>query len=95
MAHLFCRINRNVSDLFEHRCIISHWIDSNGDYQRKPLAATVTHALQQLDSVWEVLYLEEQARILQLTIESVTVSKDRVDIHFLPMELRRWPVIRI
>ena len=42
----------------------------------------VTEALQRLDPVWEVLYPEEQARILQLLVEQVTVSKHNVDIHF-------------
>ncbi len=42
----------------------------------------VTQALQRLDPVWEVLYPEEQSRVLQLLVESVTVSKRRVDIHF-------------
>ena len=42
----------------------------------------VTRALQQLDPVWEVLYPEEQSRVLKLLIEMVTVSKESVDIHF-------------
>jgi site-specific DNA recombinase len=42
----------------------------------------VTKALQQLDPVWEVLYPEEQSRVLELLVESVTVSKHSVDIHF-------------
>ena len=42
----------------------------------------VTQGLQRLDPVWEVLYPEEQARILQLLVEQVTVSKHNVDIHF-------------
>lgn len=42
----------------------------------------VTKALQQLDPVWNALFPEEQSRILELLIERVTVSNDRVDIHF-------------
>jgi site-specific DNA recombinase len=42
----------------------------------------VTKALQQLDPVWEVLYPEEQSRVLELLVETVTVSKESVDIHF-------------
>jgi site-specific DNA recombinase len=42
----------------------------------------VTKALQQLDPVWEVLYPEERSRVLELLIETVTVSKESVDIHF-------------
>ena len=30
----------------------------------------VTKALQQLDPVWEVLYPEEQSRVLELLVES-------------------------
>ncbi len=42
----------------------------------------VTLALQRLDPVWEVLYPEEQSRVLELLVETVTVSKHSVDIHF-------------
>lgn len=42
----------------------------------------VTKALQQLDPVWEVLYPEERSRVLELLVETVTVSKESVDIHF-------------
>jgi site-specific DNA recombinase len=42
----------------------------------------VTQALQRLDPVWEVLYPEEQSRILELLVESITVSKESVDIRF-------------
>lgn len=42
----------------------------------------VTKALQQLDPVWEVLYPEEQSRVMELLVEAVTVSKESVDIHF-------------
>ena len=34
------------------------------------------------DPVWEVLYPEEQSRVLELLVETVTVSKASVDIHF-------------
>ncbi len=43
----------------------------------------VTHALQRLDPVWDALYPEQQSRVMELLIESITVSKDSVDIHFL------------
>lgn len=42
----------------------------------------VTKALQHLDPVWEVLYPEEQSRVVELLVETVTVSKESVDIHF-------------
>lgn len=49
----------------------------------KPIdLSEVTKALQQLDPVWEVLYPEEQSRVMELLVETVTVSKDSVDIHF-------------
>jgi hypothetical protein len=44
--------------------------------------AEVTKALQQLDPVWEVLYPEEQSRVMELLVETVTVSKESVDIYF-------------
>jgi site-specific DNA recombinase len=44
--------------------------------------AEITNALSRLDPIWEVLYPEEQSRILELLIESVTVSENNVDIRF-------------
>ena len=44
--------------------------------------AEITQALSRLDPIWEVLYPEEQSRILELLIESVTVSENNVDIRF-------------
>lgn len=46
--------------------------------------ATVTSALQRLDPVWEVLYPEEQQRVLALLVDGITVSKSRVDVAFRP-----------
>lgn len=42
----------------------------------------VTNALQRLDRVWDVLYPEEQRRILELLIDSITVNKKEVAIQF-------------
>ncbi|MEQ1906385.1 MAG: recombinase family protein [Pirellulaceae bacterium] len=42
----------------------------------------VTDALQRLDPVWDVLYPEEQHRILELLIENVQVNKNQVEIRF-------------
>lgn len=42
----------------------------------------VTQALKRLDPVWDVLYPEEQSRVLELLVETVTVSKESVDVHF-------------
>jgi site-specific DNA recombinase len=44
--------------------------------------AEVASALRRLDPVWEVLYPEEQRRILELLIESITVNKKEVAIEF-------------
>jgi uncharacterized protein YPO0396 len=44
--------------------------------------AEITNALSRLDPIWEVLYPEEQSRILELLIESVAVSVNNVDIRF-------------
>ncbi len=44
--------------------------------------ADVTNALQQLDPIWEVLVPDEQRRVLELLIERMTVSRDRVTIRF-------------
>ncbi len=44
----------------------------------------VTATLQQLDTVWDVLYPEERRRVLELSIKSITVTKSAVDIHFRP-----------
>jgi len=41
-----------------------------------------TQALHRLDPIWEVLYPEEQSRILELLIETVRVSENNVDIRF-------------
>jgi hypothetical protein len=57
-------------------------LESGADSTRAVELSEVTKALQQLDPVWEVLYPEEQSRVLELLVESVTVSKHSVDIHF-------------
>ncbi len=42
----------------------------------------VTDALQRIDPIWEVLHPEEQRRVLELLVEKITVSKDRIEIRF-------------
>ncbi len=42
----------------------------------------VTDALQRIDPIWEVLHPQEQRRVLELLVEKITVSKDRVEIRF-------------
>lgn len=49
----------------------------------------VTDALQRLDPVWDVLYPEEQRRILELLIENVLVNKKQVEIRFRPNGIER------
>lgn len=45
---------------------------------------TVTSALQRLDPVWDVLYPEEQQRVLELLVDRITVSKLQVDVALRP-----------
>jgi hypothetical protein len=42
----------------------------------------VTDAMRRLDPVWEVLYPEEQRRILELLVENIQVNKKHVEIRF-------------
>ena len=42
----------------------------------------ITEALGRIDPIWEVLYPEEQRRVLELLIESITVTKDAVEVRF-------------
>ena len=44
--------------------------------------ASVTDALQRVDPIWEVLHPEEQRRVLELLVETITVSKDNVEVRF-------------
>jgi hypothetical protein len=44
----------------------------------------VITSLQQLDPVWEVLYPAERRRVLELLVKSVTVTKQSVEVRFLP-----------
>ena len=42
----------------------------------------VTDALQRIDPIWEVLHPEEQRRVLELLVETITVSKENVEVRF-------------
>ncbi len=42
----------------------------------------MTDALRRVDPVWEVLFPEEQQRILSLLVESITVSESGIEIRF-------------
>ncbi len=42
----------------------------------------VTYALQRLDPIWEVLYPEEQRRVLELLVERIDVGSTTVDVQF-------------
>ena len=42
----------------------------------------VTDALQRIDPIWEVLHQEEQRRVLELLVETITVSKKDVEVRF-------------
>ena len=41
-----------------------------------------TSALQRLDPIWEVLYPEEQRRVLELLIDEIDVGKAAVTVQF-------------
>ncbi len=67
------------------RCVRS----SIAKLDSKPVAASglieltnVTDALQRIDPIWEVLHPEEQRRVLELLVETITVSKENVDVRF-------------
>jgi hypothetical protein len=42
----------------------------------------VTSALQRLDPIWEVLYPEEQRRVLELLVDEIDVGKTAVTVQF-------------
>ena len=44
--------------------------------------ADVTNALQRIDPIWDVLHPNEQRRVLELLVETITVSKDNVEVRF-------------
>jgi hypothetical protein len=46
--------------------------------------ADVTDALQSVDPIWEILHPEEQRRVLELLVETIAVSNDKVDVCFRP-----------
>ena len=49
----------------------------------------VTSALQRLDPIWEVLYPEEQRRVLELLVDEIDVGKTAVTVQFRADEIRR------
>jgi site-specific DNA recombinase len=61
---------------------------SIGQLEREPAPtgsvelADVTDALQRIDPIWEVLHPDEQRRVLELLVEMITVSKERVEVQF-------------
>ena len=61
---------------------------SIGQIESRPVAtepielANVTDALQRIDPLWEVLHPEEQRRVLELLVETITVSKKDVEVRF-------------
>jgi hypothetical protein len=51
--------------------------------QGEPLELSrVTDALQRIDPVWDVLYPEEQRRVLELLVERIRVFQDHVEVRF-------------
>jgi site-specific DNA recombinase len=59
-------------------------IESNVMPNRTIELNEVITSLQQLDPVWEVLYPAERRRVLELLVKSVTVTKQSVEVRFLP-----------
>ncbi|MCP4891695.1 MAG: hypothetical protein GY904_34535 [Planctomycetaceae bacterium] len=58
-------------------------LDSQPVAASGPIELTnVTDALQRIDPIWEVLHPEEQRRVLKLLVETVTVSKENVEVRF-------------
>ena len=61
---------------------------SNGQFESRPVAtepmelAGVTDALQRIDPIWEILHPDEQRRVLELLVETITVSKENVEVRF-------------
>jgi hypothetical protein len=72
------RINGEIKSL---DAAIRNLASSNGTTGHIELSE-VTSALQRLDPVWDILYPEEQRRVLELLIESITVNKNEVAIEF-------------
>jgi len=58
------------------------------ELEAQPIAAEpmeldrVGEALRAIDPVWDVLFPEEQRRIVQLLVEDITVSSSGIDIRF-------------
>jgi len=78
MADELKRLNGELKSL--DRCI--------GKLESQPVGtesvelANVTDALQRIDPIWEVLHPEEQRRVLELLVETVTVSKEDIEVRF-------------
>lgn len=45
-------------------------------------ALALAEALKAIDPVWDVLFPEEQRRIVQLLVEGITVSQTGIDMPF-------------
>jgi site-specific DNA recombinase len=72
------RLNREMKSLGDSIRSLESGLTSSQTIE----LSEVTKALQRLDPVWEVLYPQEQRRVIELLVESITVSKDSVDIGF-------------
>jgi septal ring factor EnvC (AmiA/AmiB activator) len=79
MADELKRLNGELNSL--ERSIAK--LDSQPVAASGPIELTnVTDALQRIDPIWEVLHPEEQRRVLKLLVETVTVSKENVEVRF-------------
>ena len=55
---------------------------SGGTMDRPALDELIDDTLQRIDPIWEILHSTEQRRVLELLVETITVSKDNVEVRF-------------
>ena len=55
---------------------------SGGTMDRPALDELLDDTLQRIDPIWEILHSNEQRRVLELLVETITVSKDNVEVRF-------------
>ena len=59
-------------------------IEARPDYTEPIELDRVRESLQKIDPLWDMLVPDEQKRVLQLLIETITVSTTGLDIRFRP-----------
>lgn len=68
---------KHVTDILKKPEIIVHTITASAD---KTPEMEVVQALKSIDLVWDELFPVEQARIINLLIKQIIVTKDGLDI---------------